>query len=182
MALLGLGGLGGLLALFGDPEEIGSDKVESFLSGHCGGEGCPGEASKGLASCACVRRDEANCEASRPSRSACCRSSGGPFSTARCTSSNRSLAARTEPFTGAVAPGVSGTPYGLPGPRAALLIYLSVESGFLGNSSRTKGKGGDSVCSRQRERVRERVCVSVCVRVCVCACLCVCVCVSVCVC
>ena len=88
MALLGLGGLGGLLALFDGPEDIGSDKVESFCSGHCSGEAClrvvsVGEASEGWGSCGCIRRDDlgdANCEASGLSRSACCRSSGGPFS------------------------------------------------------------------------------------------------------
>jgi len=50
MALLGLGGLGGLLALFVVPEDIGSDKVESFCSGHCSGDVCLGASSVGEAS------------------------------------------------------------------------------------------------------------------------------------
>jgi hypothetical protein len=88
MALLGLGGLGGLLGLFEGPEDIGNDKVESFFSGHCRGDVCvgvvsAGEASEDWGACGCIGRDDlgdANCEASGLSRSACCRSSGGPFS------------------------------------------------------------------------------------------------------
>ena len=160
MGLFGLGGLGGLLALLGLPEDIGNDNVESFLSGHCNGEGCPGEvsigeASKGWVLCGCVWRDDANCEASRLSRNACCRSSGGPFSRALCTSSNLSLAARTEPFTGAAAPDASGTPFGLPGLRAALLIYQKwVSRKLLDDETKNvqvyaEPKRRVSVCSRQ---------------------------------
>lgn len=50
IALLGLGGLGGLLALFGAPEDTGGETVESVFSGHCCGEGCLAAASAGVAS------------------------------------------------------------------------------------------------------------------------------------
>lgn len=88
MALLGLEGLSGLLAFFVAAEVMGGDGVESFLSGHCSGEGClgaasTGEVSKGWCPCGCVRGgdfSDANCEASGLSRCACCRSSDDPFS------------------------------------------------------------------------------------------------------